>query len=235
YRLYEDAIQHFQTALGINPQSDDIKFDLASAYLRKGLYTQALDTAGQISAEGQKDDAALSLLGDIHAHLGETAQAADIFRTAIERNPDNDQYYLSLALVQLRASSINDAETTLIKGLARMPGSGKIQWGLGLVAVLQGKTTQAATHLESAVSLLPEWPGSYSTLGFFYYQTGQIDKAREVFDRFKNSHTGGLDIAKIEETLTRAPATTADASEPLSDRAKQQLLQMALSFADRTL
>src|SRR5262249_15129432 len=80
YRLYDDAIQHFQTALNTNPDSDDIKFDLASTYFRKGLYAQALDTAKQISLEGQKDDATLSLVGEIHAHLGETAQAAEIFR-----------------------------------------------------------------------------------------------------------------------------------------------------------
>jgi len=116
-----------------------------------------------------------------------------------------------------------------------MPGSGKIQWGLGLVSVLQGKTTQAAEHLERAVSLLPEWPGSYSTLGVFYYQTGQIDKAREVLGRFKNSHAGGLDVAKIEEALAKAPATAASASDPLPNAAKRQLLQMALSLADRTL
>jgi len=235
YRLYDDAIQHFQTALSANPESDDVKFDLASAYFRKGLYTQALDAAKQISPKGQNDDATLSLLGDIHAHLGETAQATEIFRSAIARNPDNDQYYLSLALVQLRANRINDAETILTRGLTRMPGSGKIQWGLGLVSVLQGKTTQAAEHLERAVSLLPEWPGSYSTLGVFYYQTGQIDKAREVLGRFKNSHAGGLDVAKIEEALAKAPATTASASDPLPNAAKRQLLQMALSIADRTL
>jgi len=235
YHLYDDAIKHFQSALGLNPQSDDIKFDLASAYFRKGLYSQALDTAGQISAEGQKDEAALSLLGDIHAHAGQTGQAAEIFRNAIERNPENDQYYLSLALVQLRADNVNEAESTLRKGLTRIPGSGRIQWGLGLVSVLQGKTIQAAEHLERAVSLLPEWPGSYSTLGVFYYQTGQIEKARDVLNRFKNSHTGGLDIAKIEEALSKAPAPAANASEPISNAAKRQLLQMALSLADRTL
>src|SRR5581483_4562556 len=35
YRLYDDAIQHFQAALRANPDSDDAKFDVASAYLRK--------------------------------------------------------------------------------------------------------------------------------------------------------------------------------------------------------
>jgi tetratricopeptide (TPR) repeat protein len=235
YRLYDDAIQHFQTALGVNPESDDVKFDLASAYFRKGLYPQALEAAGQMSLQGQRDDAALSLLGDIYAHQGETARAAEIFRSAISRNPDNDQYYLSLTLVQLRANDIDGAEDTLTKGLARMPGSGKIQWGLGLVSVLEGKTAQAAEHLERAVNLLPEWPGSYSTLGVFYYQTGQIAKAREVLDRFKNSHTGGLDVTRIEEALSKAPAANQTASEPMSNTARRQLLQMALSLADRTL
>ena len=49
---------------------------------------------------------------------------------------------------------------------------------------------------------------SYSTLGVFYYQTGQIDKAREVLNRFKGSNTGGLDVNRIEEVLSRAPATS---------------------------
>ena len=110
-----------------------------------------------------------------------------------------------------------------------------MQWGLGLVSALQGKTTQAAERLERAVNLLPEWPGSYSTLGVFYYQTGQIDKAREVLGRFKNSHAGGLDVGRIEEALSKAPVATSSSSEPMSNDARRQLLQMALTLADRTL
>ena len=127
------------------------------------------------------------------------------------------------------------AKETLQKGLARIPGSGKILWGLGLVSVLEGNTAQAAERLERAVDLLPEWPGSYSTLGVFYYQTGQIAKAREVLNRFKGSSAGGLDVNRIEEALSRAPATSSSASEPMSMAARQQLLQLALSLADRTL
>src|SRR5207244_9436458 len=51
YRLYDDAIQHFQTALGVNSESDDVKFDLASAYFRKGLYPQSRETVAQISSQ----------------------------------------------------------------------------------------------------------------------------------------------------------------------------------------
>jgi tetratricopeptide (TPR) repeat protein len=236
YRLYDDAIQHFQTALRANPDSDDVKFDLADAYFRLGRYAEALETTSHVSAKGQQDDALLALLGDIHAHMGDSARAAEIFRSAISRNPDNDQYYLSLTLVQLRENDVSGAGVTLQKGLTRIPGSGKIHWGLGIVSVLQGKTGQAAEHLERAVDLLPEWSGSYSTLGVFYYQTGQIDKAREVLNRFKGSNAaGGLDVNRIEEALSRTATTTPSATEPMPTAARQQLLQLALSIADRTL
>jgi tetratricopeptide (TPR) repeat protein len=236
YRLYDDAIRHFQLALTANPDSDDVKFDLADAYFRKGAYPQALEAARQVSAQGQQDGAFLALLGDIQAHLGDTPRASQIFRDAITRNPDNDQYYLSLALVQLRENNTGGAEKTLRKGLARIPGSGKIFWGLGLVSVLEGKTPQAEENLERAVDLLPEWPGSYSTLGVFYYQTGEIAKAREVLNRFKGSTAaGGLDIDRIEEALSRAPEAPSSIREPMPMAARLQLLQLALSLADRTL
>ena len=83
--------------------------------------------------------------------------------------------------------------------------------------MLQGKTAQAAERLERAVDLLPEWPGSYSTLGVFYYQTGQIDKAREVLTRFKGSNAGGLDVNRIEEVLAQAPATSPRPRQPMPD------------------
>jgi tetratricopeptide (TPR) repeat protein len=236
YRLYGDAIQHFQSALRANPDSDDVKFDLTDAYFRKGLYPQALEASQRVSTAGQQDDAYLALLGDIHARLGDTARAKGIFQEAIRRNPDNDQYYLSLTLVELRENNVSGAEKTLRKGLARIPSSGKILWGLGIVSVLEGKTPQAAENLERAVDLLPEWPGSYSTLGVFYYQTGEITKAREVLNRFKGSNAaGGLDVNRIEEALAKAPVTSSSLREPMPMAARQQLLQLALSLADRTL
>jgi hypothetical protein len=85
------------------------------------------------------------------------------------------------------------------------------------------------------VELLPEWAGSYSTLGVFYYQTGQIDKAREVLDRFKGSSAGGLDVNRIEEALSKSSSNTTAAGQPIPAAARQQLLQLALLIADRSL
>lgn len=235
YRLYDDAIQHFQQALEANPNSDDVRFDLANALFKKHAYPQALQAAQQISLAGRNDETYLALLGDIYSHMGNTEQATQIFENAIRRNPDNDQPYLSLALLDLRGNNIVAARKILLDGQARIPASGKLSWGLGLTAALQGKSAEAAQQLERAVDLLPEWPGAYSTLGVFYFETGQIAKAREVLDRFKNgSANGALDIDRIEQILDRA-ATNPSAGKPTELADKAQFLQLALSLADRTL
>ena len=236
YRLYDDAVEHFKAAMQANPNSDEVKFNLANAYFEKRQYSPALEMANQISESGKGDDAYLTLLGDIYAHLGETAKAAEIFRDAITRNPDNDQNYLSLALMDLRSNDLSAAQRTLSKAQARIPGSGKIFWGLGLVAVMTGNTEEAASRFERAIELLPEWAGSYSTLGVLYFQTGRIEKAREVLNRFKESSVGpSLDISRIEQVLDRATAPAPATAGALTAENKQQLLQFALSLSDRTL
>ncbi len=236
FHLYDDAIQQFQSALQSNPGSDEVRFNLANAYFRKGDFANALAMAEQISGAESKDDAYLTLVGDILAHGGDTQKASAIFRDAITRNPDNDQNYLSLALLDLRAGDIDGAQEVLLKGQSRIPASGKISWGLGLASAMAGNMDQAASRLERAVDLLPEWPAAYSTLGVFYFQIGEIAKARDVLNRFKGSSAGSsLDIGRIEQVLDRAPATAEQPSNRLSAENKQLLLQFALALADKTL
>jgi tetratricopeptide (TPR) repeat protein len=236
YHLYDDAIAHFQKALTASPDSDDVKFNLANAYFRKHLYAQSLQVAEQVSPEGRKDEAYQALLGDIYAHTGSVAPAEQIFAESINRNPDSDQAYLSLALLDLREGNISDARKTLMKGQSRIPDSGKVFWGLGLTSALEGDSAKAEDEMERAVDLLPEWPGAYSTLGVYYFETGQIEKAREVLSRFKNSSAhASLDIDRIEQVLDQASPSPSAGARVLSAEDKSQFLQLALSLADRTL
>jgi tetratricopeptide (TPR) repeat protein len=235
YHLYDDAIAHFQRALALNGDSDDVKFDLTNAYYRRRLYPQALETAQTVSEQGKKDDAYQALLGDLDVHTGNYDAARAIFQQSIARNPDNDQGYLSLALLNMRQGNLGEAERTLQQGHARIPDSGKLAWGLGLTSALEGNTSKAADELARSVDLLPQWPGGYSTLGVFYFQTGQVDKARAVLTRFKNSSArSSLDIDRIEQVLNQA-SSTSPSERPLTQEEKAQFLQLALSLADRTL
>ena len=236
YRLFDGAIDHFQQALQANVDTDEIHFDLADTYFRAHRYPEALSSALEVSPEGRKDEAFLGLLGDIYAHLGDIERASAIYRDAIGRNPDNDQDYLSLALIRLRGGDLDGARQTLENGRTRIPESGKLFWGLGIISAVQGRETEAAGQLERAVDLLPEWPGGYSALGVFYFENGQIAKAKEVFDRFKDSDASGiLPTDKIEQALAMAANAGTQPPQSMSEQGRQQFLQWALMLADRTL
>jgi Flp pilus assembly protein TadD len=143
---------------------------------------------------------------------------------------------LSLALLEFLQNRIAAAKQTLQQGQTRVPGSGKIYWGLGLAAVLEGETATASDDLERAVALLPEWPASYSTLGFFYFQTGQLTKAREVLERFRNNGApGGLDLQRIESALNGATDHPLKSGEVMGMKERLQVFQLAEYLADKTL
>ncbi|MDE3200306.1 MAG: tetratricopeptide repeat protein [Acidobacteriota bacterium] len=235
YRLYDDAIAQFQKALALSPNADDIRFNLANAFFHKHAYKQALDAAEKVSTAGQEDNAYLNLLGDIQAHLGNASAARKLFEDSIARNPDSEQPYLSLAFVDLRTGDIPSARATLTKGLSRVPGSGTLIWGMGVVDALEDKDNAAIDNLNRAIALLPQWSATYSTLGFYYFDTGRIQKARQILNEFKQSSAhASLDIDHIAQVIDRAAASAGqDHTEPLQH--KTQFLQFAISLTDRTL
>jgi tetratricopeptide (TPR) repeat protein len=232
--LYAEAIARFQQALESNPNSDDVWYDLADAYFRKRDYTDALTAAQHVSTQGQKDTTYMALLADILAHLGQYDEAVKLWRQDLAENPDQDQAYLSLALVHLRAGDTSVARETLQRGLARTPDAGELLWGMGVVSVMEGQEEKAEQYLRKSVDLLPQWPGSYSALALLYYQTGQIDKARETTERFRQGGPGGgLDVQRIEQALSAASTNSGSQRvHPFTPQARQQFLQMALAHAD---
>ena len=236
YHQYPAAIAHFQQALQSNPNSDDTWYDLADAYFRKRDYADALAAAQRVSPQGQKETNYLALLADILAHLGQADEAVKLWDQQIAANPDQDQAYLSLALVYLRSGNTSGARQTLQRGLERTPDSGELLWGVGVVSVMEGDMEKAQRHLKESVDLLPGWPGSYSALGVLYYQTGQIDKARETLERFKQSGArGALDVQRIEQALSAAGPETSGSGRvhELTPQARQQFLEIALALADQ--
>ena len=140
FHLYDDAIQHFQRALEVNPNSDDVKFDLANAYFRKHEYSQALEIAQQVSPDEQKDDAYKTLLGDIYAHMGDAESAAqDIPGSSRHAILTTNRRIYPLRCWICAAGTLRERGRFCLKGQTRIPGSGKLYWGLGLTAAIAGK------------------------------------------------------------------------------------------------
>jgi len=235
YRMYPEAIEHFQMAVAADPSSDEARYDLANAHFHVRDYQRALEVIQEATPSAEQDDATLALLADTYAHLGRTEEATKIFEAAIQRNPENEQCYLLLALTHLRAGNRRAAEKTLYQGLNRVPNSGKLCWGMGVHAAVDGKNELAEEFLRRAVDLMPEWQGGYSALGLFYYQTGQIAKAREMVERFARLFpNSGLNVTRLQQALAVVQNSPDRRDQTLSEEARRQFLQLALAQADQS-
>jgi predicted Zn-dependent protease len=234
FRLYPDAIRYLQTALKINPASDEAKYNLGEALFRSSEYHEATQALLQISPDGQKDSSYQGLLGDVYARLGRFADASRCLQQATTSAPDNDQYYASLAAVQLQAGEIQDADRTVQRGLAHIPDSGLLYWTAGVVAVVRGNERHAETLLKKASQLSPSREAVAATLGIFYYEEGRVSDAREVLKRciemFPQSR---LDFQKINAALDAATTSGAKKSGDISPEARREFYQLALAMRDQ--
>jgi tetratricopeptide (TPR) repeat protein len=234
FRLYPEAIQHFEAAIAANASSDEAYYNLAYARFQTGEYQRALESLKQVSAQSQKDGAFLALAGDIYGRMGRTSEAIQNLRTAYLANPSNDQYCFSLALAELRSGNTEAARETLQRGLTRVPDSGILYWGMGITSVLQDDPNQAEASLRKAVDLSPSREGILMTLGIFYYESGQIENAKQVLQRYTEMFPeGSMNVDKMRATLDAAAIEKTSSKKPMafSADARREFYELAANLA----
>jgi len=82
--------------------------------------------------------------------------AKNVFQQLLTANPNNEEaaYWLGQALIGPdEDKDIEGAKAVYQKGLAANPNSALLNAGMGHVELLEGKTQQARSHFESAISL----------------------------------------------------------------------------------
>ncbi len=237
FHLYPDAIRYFEAALKISSSSDDAKYNLAEAYFQSGNYEDALKSLLEVSPDGQKEGSYLGLLGDVYARLNRYEDASKCLEQAVSVTPDNDQYYVSLALVQLRAGATENADRVARRGLARIPNSGLglLYWTAGIVAVSRGHERDAENLLKKASELSPSRETVAATLGIFYYEVGRYSDAREILRRCEEMFPHGtLDFQKINAVLDAASSSGAPRpSDNIPPEARKEFYELALMMRDQ--
>jgi tetratricopeptide (TPR) repeat protein len=140
-----------------------------------------------------------------------------------------------LALTELRADNPARAYTTLEQGLTRVPDSGMLYWGLGVVSILKGDASRGESYLKKAIELAPSRESIFTALGIFYYEAGRIGEAREVLERYSQIFPhGSIDVERIRQTLDAAPVSgNSGKTVGFSPDARREFYQLALTLAEQ--
>lgn len=143
------------------------------------------------------------------------------YRKAIELNPKAPELHFRLGRAILLQShnpeALDQAANEFRSELKLSPEDGACEFQLGQIAQVQGKTTDAKSHFERAVSLSPEFVQALIVLGKIYSQEKRYPEAIGLFARAtqiqpanESAHyalltayrdSGQMDKAKLEKTI----------------------------------
>jgi tetratricopeptide (TPR) repeat protein len=180
---YELAAEEFERLRAVNPDSDELNYDLALAYYRAGKEAQASALLRSLLA--RKDDPELEdLLGDVEERADNHAAAADAFRRAVQLAPENGEFRFDYAQCLEAQWDLAAAAKVFETGTLDFPSSAKMWLGLGATYYLAGRYEEAAQTLLQAARVSPDAPEVYRLLGPAYEAAGPFQQA--IADSFSH-------------------------------------------------
>jgi tetratricopeptide (TPR) repeat protein len=153
--LDAEAVQDLEQAVKGAPENGSLYAELAFAQFRASEPDAALASA--MHARSLQEGAAVeSLIGDIQEERGASLDAAHSYQRALALEPENQQYWLSLAFELLRHQTYKPALAVLEEAAKKFPESPRIRIAIGLTQYFLEDYHAAIRSLLDASQLNPE-------------------------------------------------------------------------------
>jgi tetratricopeptide (TPR) repeat protein len=220
HRTFEPAIDVFQRATELYPDSSRLKIGLGMALYSRGKYDEAVKALLAASDLDPSDPRCYYFLSK--AYDSSPNQAEDViqrFRRFAELQPGNAlaPYYYAMSLWKGKRAQDPDLDLQQIKSLLQKaisldPKLADAHVQLGNLYSDQRDYTQAVPEYVRALDLNPDLADAHYRLGQDYVHTGQKDRAQqefEIYQRLRAQHLAELDKerAEVQQFVYTAKAT----------------------------
>ncbi|MHC4318727.1 MAG: tetratricopeptide repeat protein [Planctomycetota bacterium] len=173
----------------------------------QGKLNEALPIIEACVAEVEGDIFARSVLGSAYLQRGEHDRALEVYRRAVELEPNDETLHLGIAAVHLVRGELEASEQAIERALGIEPQSGPAYVARGRIAMRRQDEDQALRHFEKAIELDPggTGPGAYNEIGVMHLRARRLAEARAAFrsaleiDALNGGAHTGLANVLIEE------------------------------------
>lgn len=197
------AIATLERAMHAGATTPDMATQLGSYLAQAGKASEAVALLEPIVSTAPDPDA-LNALGIAYAREGRGGQALGAFQSALKENPENEQAFENIGVLELGAGHLAEARTALEKAVAINPRSSQAHNGLGVIAMRSGRTDEAFDEWKRAVALAPHDYDALFNLAMELSNAGRHDEARSYLERFVKEAPPsqyGPDIARAKRML----------------------------------
>jgi tetratricopeptide (TPR) repeat protein len=180
----EDALAQFQEAARRRPQAVEPLLAQVEAYVALKRPTEALDVARQVVKARPDDAGSHVFLGAVHEGLGETEEAAQAYRRALDRERHHLGASRALARLLVRDKRPAEAIRLLEEAAAAHPRSAQPLVDLAVIHDASGDTTRAVAAYREALRLDARSPAVLNNLAYLLGQDPRhLDEALELAER----------------------------------------------------
>jgi protein O-GlcNAc transferase len=189
----EEALEHYEAAIGLKPELARAHFNRGNILLDKG------DAAGALAAYEQavkyKPDSAAAHynIGSAHLRLGNPREAMAACRQAIALKPDFVDAHVSLGMALGELGEHREAISSYRRAAESRPASAELHHTLGRVMMESGQAEEAIASFDTALALNPEYAQAHHRRGIALQGLARFDEAIFSYRRAVKIHPGLMD------------------------------------------
>ena len=235
-KMYKDPVQREQEIRNLS----SVFNELADQILPQLRYSRVMAT---INVIGKSDRELVELFGTDPGKLtademlyvatltDDNAKKMGIYKKSTEFFPNDYRTFNNLGMTQYVAGDYKAAQSSFQKALALNPQSKEAEMNMGLVALLEGRYSNANAMIGQASGL----PEAADALGVYYLTQGETSKALNAFGSAKTNNAAlaqilAKDYSAARTTLSSIPnpdATTYYLTAVLGARQKNENMVMS--------
>jgi tetratricopeptide (TPR) repeat protein len=250
---FDEAIDHFEQALKINPGFTDARRDIGFVLLKQQKTDQAIAAFEQALQMKEDWPEIYNYLGLAYAQKGQFETAVEKYNNALKLEPDYAEAMKNLGIALGRLGRTQQAVENWQKALRLEPYNADANYNMGLFMVSMGDYEKAAAYFTAAIDEKPDWAEAKYNLGTAYYELGKFESAIENFSEalrlkpdYPNAHRNlALALTKTGEYeeavshLKTALATEPNWAEAYYDLAgiyyRQGKLELSVEYLEQAL
>jgi protein O-mannosyl-transferase len=142
----------------------------------ESLWKHALAcTSGNYTAENN--------LGYVLAAQGQTIEAIECYKKALEIYPDYPEANNNLGMIYLDEGRLNEAITNFQRAIEIKPDFAEAHNNLGILLASQGEIAEAIEHYQIAIKINPDFAETYNNLGILFASQGRFDEAIKHYQK----------------------------------------------------